>query len=700
MKFLLPSLLIFITTFSISAQETQKDPTKLNEVTITKTKKAIEQKADRTIFDFASQAQLNSGSVLEGLKKLPGLIISDVAGMMYQGKQLDVYLDGRPLNITSNELNAYLEGMPANAVEKVEVITQPGAEFPATSGGAIINIITSKTAKNYLSATYSNGFNFTNYDKFRSRFNNSILLNAKNKYFGWQLNLGQNYRESSIFSKIIKEENNLVTKLSETDTDRINRTIYAKSALTFDFKKDRFLLNYDINSGNNDALILGNGFGFVSSDASKTKSLRQDVVATYQKRFDNTNKKLDFRLNYSVNNTDFNLKSQTSNVIGLDNSSLQDYLNFKMDYSQAINFLENGKITAGTLLDKLYFRTKNLGFTNLSYTRKTIAGYAEIQTSYKNFDFIVGARAEDYNISGKTNSGDLIPFKQFRIFPNASVQYNFSKQIFLNFNYNKKISLPSTTSLNPNNTSYQNQNLQTIGNPQLEPTIFDNYEIKISAFDYATVGYSLSAAKNQVINRILLNGNFISNLTVNINEIKIHNVNIGLPLPYMIFTKGLTETMKMDFNPDKINFLYIYAGYQKYQIPNLDANGIWFINLSSQILLPKEIKFVTNFSTNTTGGNYFYFRSTKPFNQSLDFSFSKKFLDNQLSVSVSFDDLFNLNKQGISPSETPLFVENKYDTRRFGFTLNYKIPTKNKLAKENPNLLNRDKKEDSNIIPN
>jgi hypothetical protein len=26
--------------------------------------------------------------------------------------------------------------MPANAIEKIEIITQPGAEFPATSGGA------------------------------------------------------------------------------------------------------------------------------------------------------------------------------------------------------------------------------------------------------------------------------------------------------------------------------------------------------------------------------------------------------------------------------------------------------------------------------------------------------------------------------------------------------------------------------------
>jgi hypothetical protein len=37
-----------------------------------------------------------------------------------------------------------------NAIEKIEIITQPGAESPATSGGAILNIITNKNAKNYL----------------------------------------------------------------------------------------------------------------------------------------------------------------------------------------------------------------------------------------------------------------------------------------------------------------------------------------------------------------------------------------------------------------------------------------------------------------------------------------------------------------------------------------------------------------------
>jgi hypothetical protein len=52
----------------------------------------------------------------------------------------------------------------------------------------------------------------------------------------------------------------------------------------------------------------------------------------------------------------------------------------------------------------------------------------------------------------------------------------------------------------------------------------------------------------------------------------------------------------------------------------------------------------------------------------------------------------NLNENAFNSYET-LLISNKMDTRKFGFSLNYKIPTKNK-AKENPNLLNKDKKED------
>ena len=696
---------LLLTVGSIATSSAQTNPdkpaeksTELNEVTIVKTKKAIEQKADRTIFNFSDQPSLNTGSVLEGIKKLPGLIASDIAGMMYQGKQLDVFMDGRPLNISTTELNAFLEGMPANAIEKIEIMTQPGAEFPATSGGAILNIITNRNAKNYLSATYTNSTSFTNYDALRMRVNNSLLLSAKNKYFGWQLNVGQNYRESATWTSLEKQENGMNSLLSATTTDRTGRNNFIKSALTFDIGKDRLLLNYDFTQNNNNTTTLGTGPGFSNNDASTSTGVRQDAVVTYQKKFSNSAKKLEFKFNYNNNNNDFELSPVNNSTSTLANSSNQNFYNFKFDYSQPLKFSDEGKLNFGSLYEELLFEAASKGTVNLDYKRRTAASYVEVQTKFDKLSFILGGRAEDYNITGNTDVATLSPFKQFRFFPNASAQYNFSSAVNFNVNYNKKITLPSTSALNPNNTNYQNPNVDYSGNPNLQPTIFNNYEVKLSAFDYAFISYNISSAKNQVINRVALNNNIVVNTNENIPAVKIHNFSVGMPIPYMLFTEGLAETLKMNVNPDTMNFLYVYGGYQYHQIPNLDTNGFWMINLMSQIVLPSKIKFVANYNYIFPKGNYFYFIATEPIRNSLDFTFSKKFLKDQLTLSIYADDVLNTNKNGFNSFGTPLLISSKQDTRKFGFSLNYKIPTKNKLAKENPNLLNNEKKEEGGLL--
>ena len=334
-----------------SKPQTQKKEKEIKEVTITKTKKAVEQKADRTIFDFSEQPNLNTGTALEGIKKLPGLIVSDLTGMAYQGKMLDVYMDGRPLNITSNELSAFLEGMPANAIDRIEVVTSPGAEYPATSGGAILNIITSKSAKSYLTATYSGNYSFSNYDKYRSKTNNSILLNSKNRWFGWQLNVGQNYLENM--------KNNEVDGISSIFNDERNRGYFAKAALTFDFSQnDRLLLNYNLNYGNSDAAIQSNGIysglSYNRQDETESMRLRHEASAAYQKRFSGSDRKLDFKFTYTKRNNDFKqenllLNQIATNQLLLDNSSDARTAEFRVDFSQPLNLFDKGKISVGGL---------------------------------------------------------------------------------------------------------------------------------------------------------------------------------------------------------------------------------------------------------------------------------------------------------------------------------------------------------------
>ncbi len=699
MKYLLAGTCIFFSQFLTAQTETTKDSIKtseLKEVVVGSKKKSIEQRADRTIFDFSEQSHLNSGSVMEGLKKLPGLIVSDVAGMMYQGKQLEVFMDARPLNIYSNELTSYLESLPANSIEKVEIITQPGAEFPATSGGAIINIVTSKNAKKYLSATYSNGYSYTKYDTSRHRFNNSVLLNAKNKWFGWQLQVGQNYNEG--YQRTNFQNESVV--LSKNETDRVNRFYFIKSGVKFDLKKDRLLVNYDFTTSKNNAHVDAKGLGFQSIDNSDNVLDRQDLAVNYQKRFTDKSKKLDFRLDVNSVTNDFALKNRNAGTSVLDNGFDQLYYQFKTDYSQDLSFFDKTKFSTGILADKLAFEAQNQGQTNLDYQRTTLSAYSELQATYKKFDFIMGGRLESYSIEGTTDTGALIPFHQTRFFPNATVQYNIIPQVFVNANYNKKISLPNTSALNPNNTNYQNPNVSFFGNPNLEPTIFDNYEIKVSAFEYFFISYSRSDATNQVMNRIVTNGAGAASISENIPQLTIHNFNFGLPIPYMLFTKGLQETLKFDFNPDEINFMYFYVGHQKHILPDVDGKGIWFINAMSQVVLPSKIKFTATYNTSSTGGNYYYYQNKVPFSQQFDVTFAKKFLDNNLSVSIYANDIFNTNKQGFNALGTNLVYGSKNDSRRVGLSLNYKIPTKNRLAKEEGIILNADKKENQSTIGN
>ena len=265
-------------------------------------------------------------------------------------------------------------------------------------------------------------------------------------------------------------------------------------------------------------------------------------------------------------------------------------------------------------------------------------------------------------------------------------------------NYNKKISLPSISLLNPNNNTYGNGNVQTTGNANLQPTIFDNIEAKISAFDYVFLGYNLNLVNNQVIQKMTRSGDEVSMINENISSARIHNFNIGFPIPFMIFTKSIKEIMSSmsTTNPDKISFLYFFANYQLQRLPEIKPNGLWFFNLNAQIVLPKGIKLNANYSYIPAKIGYFYFQTDKPLNNALDITLSRKFMNDRLNVSLYVNDVFNTNQMSArSIYQTPnVLMSIKNDTCTFGISVNYKIPTRNKLAKENPNMLGSDKKED------
>ena len=196
------------------------------------------------------------------------------------------------------------------------------------------------------------------------------------------------------------------------------------------------------------------------------------------------------------------------------------------------------------------------------------------------------------------------------------------------------------------------------------------------------------------------NTDVVINSQENVSQLKIHNFNVGFPVPFAIFNTPLSELLKFELNPDKVSYVYFYAAYQLHQLPDIKTRGFYVFNINTQIILPKQIKFVASYNYLTPNGNYYYFVGDKPFSNSLDLNLSRKFMDDRLSVSIFADDIFNTQQTALhSVSSLPyVYLFNKSDTRKFGISFNYKIPTKNKNAKVESNLLDKDKKEDGGLI--
>lgn len=125
--------------------------TQLGAVTVRAQKPLIKMEADKVAYDVQSDPDSRTENTLDMLRKVPFVTVDGEDNIQVNGSsKFKVYINGKPNNMVTNNPKEVLQSMPASSIQKIEVLTNPGARYDAEGVTGILNIVTVGNMGGYL----------------------------------------------------------------------------------------------------------------------------------------------------------------------------------------------------------------------------------------------------------------------------------------------------------------------------------------------------------------------------------------------------------------------------------------------------------------------------------------------------------------------------------------------------------------------
>ena len=115
---------------------------KLDEVTVVESRPLFLVEGEKTMYNTAEDPSIQTGTASDALQNAPGVEVDVEGNITLRGaSSVEVWINDQPSHLTEENLKTYIQSMPANAIDRIEVITNPSARYGSDADG-IINIVT------------------------------------------------------------------------------------------------------------------------------------------------------------------------------------------------------------------------------------------------------------------------------------------------------------------------------------------------------------------------------------------------------------------------------------------------------------------------------------------------------------------------------------------------------------------------------
>ena len=491
------------------------DVNQLQNVTVSTSVATLKMDIDKKTFNVDKNITSSGGTAVDVMKNVPSVQVDIDGNVKLRNATPQIYVDGRPTTLT-------LDQIPADAIQSVEVITNPSAKYDASGGNAgILNIILKKNKKtgyngNLMAGVDSRGslngggnfsvrqgkFNVsaatminqrkdrtqstinstTNYgDKIANSLQNSTTKNNGMFVFG---RLGIDYfvtNRTTISLSGIKVHGEFKPNSSaDINTDSIVNDVstnyfsqrFTNSSRTFNatgtqfgfvhnFVKDGEQLTADGNyfAGKN------NGYSFYTNKNSDTTTLQQQLSEGNNKFF-------------TIQTDYVNPLTKTTKLEAGLRAQINKLVNNNDLYDQGIGGIDYVKIPS----QSINYHNKN----------DVYAAYATITSAIKNFGYEIGLRAESSDYTGILNdTGNFKHNYPVSLFPSVFLSEKLGNNQELQANFSRRINRPNFFQLIPYTDRTDSLNI-TRGNPDLVPEFTNSFEVSYSKTFHKTNSFLAS----------------------------------------------------------------------------------------------------------------------------------------------------------------------------------------------------------------
>jgi outer membrane receptor protein involved in Fe transport len=463
---------------------------------------------DRRSYSLAKDLQAQTGSLADALRNIPSVQVDLQGNLSLRGSpNVTVLVDGNPSGVFDGPSRSVsLQSIPASRFERVEIITNPSAEFSA-SGTAIINLITKKAQ----GAGRTGGLRINAGDPGR------VLAVVNGGYNSKALSLTGDltYRHNEAHTDV-SDDRKAIDPVSGDTVDaaqvasshQLSDAVFAHGAIDYDVtSKSRLSGSLRVNYLNTEtktanefttADALGPIQQFARPDHQNIEQFITEASGSWRRKFDDAGHELvvfarhqDYTFHLTRDAEDvfstpptarnFNTTDYTGRIIQSelkadytqpmsDSSKLKLGFDFEDD-DQRYNFMgEQGPAVGALSNDPLQ---SNLYL----YKRDLLQGYATYERKFGDFSVLGGLRLQVDSLDlNQVTQGVTASPTDTHLFPSLHLAYKVSDTQTLSASYSRRITYPDATQLNPFQIFVGPLNFEA-GNINLSHQITDSYEV-------------------------------------------------------------------------------------------------------------------------------------------------------------------------------------------------------------------------------